>query len=91
MGLLLEGLFAHRAIESVKSDRHHRRLRGAAIDRHDLQAMVERSFRRTPLVVDPAHNSGMPIRYDNPSEVGADRIVNAIAAYEQFGGGANCP
>ena len=38
-----------------------------------------------PLVVDPAGNAGMPIRYSNPSEVGADRIVNAIAAFEQFG------
>jgi type III pantothenate kinase len=47
--------------------------------------MVERFFKRTPLVVEPAQNAGMPIRYENPSEVGADRIVNAIAAYEQFG------
>jgi len=47
--------------------------------------MVERFFKRTPLVVEPAKNAGMPIRYDNPAEVGADRIVNAIAAYEQFG------
>src|SRR5204863_662100 len=34
---------------------------------------------------EPARNAGMPIRYENPAEVGADRIVNAIAAYEQFG------
>lgn len=49
-------------------------------------AMVAQYFDLTPLVVDPAHNTGMPILYENPSEVGADRIVNAIAAYEQFGG-----
>ncbi len=33
----------------------------------------------------------MPILYENPAEVGADRIVNAIAAYEQFGGDAGAP
>jgi type III pantothenate kinase len=38
-----------------------------------------------PLVVDPVQNAGMPILYDNPAEVGADRIVNAIAAWDQFG------
>jgi type III pantothenate kinase len=37
------------------------------------------------LIVDPVQNAGMPIRYDNPAEVGADRIVNAIAAWDQFG------
>ena len=42
-------------------------------------------LRRRPLVVDPAGNTGMPILYENPAEVGADRIVNAIAAYEMYG------
>jgi type III pantothenate kinase len=36
------------------------------------------------LVVGPGIKTGMPIRYDNPREVGADRIVNAVAAYERF-------
>ena len=48
-------------------------------------AMVSQYFSQAPLLVDPAHNTGMPILYDNPSEVGADRIVNAIAAYEEYG------
>ncbi len=38
------------------------------------------------LVVGPGIRSGMPIRTDNPREVGADRIVNAVAAYELLGG-----
>ena len=42
----------------------------------------------TALIVEPGVNTGMPILYENPAEVGADRIVNAIAAYEQFGRGA---
>jgi type III pantothenate kinase len=37
----------------------------------------------TPLFVGPGIKTGMPIRYDNPREVGADRIVNAVAAYEK--------
>ncbi len=40
-------------------------------------------FRTTALVVGPGIKTGMPILYDNPKEVGADRIVNAVAAYER--------
>ena len=47
--------------------------------------MVERYFGVTALIVEPGVNTGMPILYKNPAEVGADRIVNAIAAYEKFG------
>jgi type III pantothenate kinase len=47
--------------------------------------MVWRYFEKRLLVVDPATNAGMPVLYANPSEVGADRIVNAIAAYEEYG------
>ena len=39
-------------------------------------------FHRTPLIVGPGVKTGIPIHYDNPREVGADRIVNAVAAYE---------
>jgi len=41
-------------------------------------------FHLDPLVVGPGVKTGMPILYDNPKEVGADRIVNAVAAYERF-------
>jgi len=43
-------------------------------------------FDRTPLVVGPGIRTGMPVRYENPHEVGADRIVNSLAAFEMFGG-----
>jgi type III pantothenate kinase len=39
-----------------------------------------------PLFVEPGIRTGMPILYDTPQEVGADRIVNAVAAYERLGG-----
>jgi len=42
-------------------------------------------FGRKPLFVEPGVRTGMPIRYDNPTEVGADRIVNALAARELYG------
>ncbi len=50
-----------------------------------MMAMARDYFGRTPLNVEPAGNTGMPILYDNPKEVGADRVVNGIAAYEEYG------
>ncbi len=49
-----------------------------------LTGLAERYFGRKPLFVGPGTKSGMPILYDNPREVGADRIVNAVAAYERY-------
>ena len=43
-------------------------------------------FERAPMVVGPGIRTGMPVRYENPREVGADRIVNAVAAFEMHGG-----
>ncbi len=50
---------------------------------NSAERFCQRYFRSTPLVVGPGIRTGMPILYDNPKEVGADRIVNAVAAYEQ--------
>jgi type III pantothenate kinase len=53
---------------------------------------VERFFQRylqvAPVVVGPGIKTGMPVLYDNPREVGADRIVNAVAAYARWPQGA---
>jgi type III pantothenate kinase len=49
-----------------------------------LEEVAERYFHTKPLVVGPGIKTGMPIFYDNPTEVGADRIVNAVAAYELY-------
>ena len=48
--------------------------------------MCRRYFNVDPLVVGPGIKTGICIKYENPREVGADRIVNAVAAYEMFGG-----
>jgi type III pantothenate kinase len=50
--------------------------------------MTERYFSLPPLVVEPGVRTGMPILYDNPKEVGADRIANAVGAYDIYGGPA---
>jgi type III pantothenate kinase len=49
-----------------------------------LETMARTYFGITPLFVEPGVRTGMPILYDNPQEVGADRIVNGVAAYERF-------
>lgn len=48
-----------------------------------MEAIAHDFFRLTPFVVGPGIKTGMPIQYDNPREVGADRIVNAVAGYEK--------
>lgn len=53
---------------------------------HTLPAMSAKYFNIDPIVVGPGVKTGMNIKYDNPREVGADRIVNAVAAYEKYGG-----
>jgi type III pantothenate kinase len=84
LGLLVDGLFAHSRIERVQ-------VRGVILGSvvppltNTIRLMTEQYFGVKTLVVDPGVNTGMPIRYENPSEVGADRIVNGVAAWERFG------
>src|SRR3989441_10181810 len=51
-----------------------------------LREVCERYFNSKPLFIEPGVKTGMPVLYDNPGEVGADRIVNAVAAFEKYGG-----
>ena len=50
-----------------------------------MTEMVERCFEREPLMVEPGTQTGMPVLYDSPDEVGADRVVNGVAAFEFYG------
>lgn len=52
---------------------------------HALNNAVRRYLHREPMVIGPGIKTGMNIRYDNPKEVGADRIVNAVAAVSKYG------
>jgi type III pantothenate kinase len=54
--------------------------------RPEWTAMTERYLGHEMPVVGPGVRTGMPIRMDNPREVGADRLVNAVAAFERMGG-----
>src|SRR5712671_1117479 len=51
-----------------------------------LRRVCERYFGRKPLFIEPGVKTGMPVLYENPAEVGADRIVNGVAAFEKYGG-----
>jgi type III pantothenate kinase len=51
-----------------------------------LGQVCERYFSTKPLFIEPGIKTGMPVHYDNPAEVGADRIVNSVAAFEKHGG-----
>jgi type III pantothenate kinase len=51
-----------------------------------LEQMAQRYFHATALFIEPGIKTGMPIHYDNPQEVGADRIVNSVAAFAKYGG-----
>src|SRR2546428_7083703 len=51
-----------------------------------LRQVCERYFNTKPLFIEPGVKTGMPVLYDNPQEVGADRIVNSVAAFEKYGG-----
>ncbi|MBI1898415.1 MAG: type III pantothenate kinase [Acidobacteria bacterium] len=83
-GILLRNLFALDGIELARID-------GVIISsvvppvNSRLSEMSERYFGREPLFVTSDTDVGMPILYDNPSEVGADRIVNAVAALHKYG------
>jgi len=90
LGLLVDGLFAHSRIDRV-------RVRGVILGSvvppltGTMRSMVQRYFGVTALIVEPGVNTLMPILYENPAEVGADRIVNAVAAFEKYGTGKGRP
>ncbi len=85
LGMFLDGLLAH---DGVSRSAIHGAIVGSVVPplTGATMAMAEKYVGARPLLVDPARNTGMPILYENPSEVGADRIVSAIAAYDRFGG-----
>jgi type III pantothenate kinase len=51
-----------------------------------LREMADRYFSVSPVVVEPGTRTGVPILYENPKEVGADRIANAVGAFDRYGG-----
>ena len=51
-----------------------------------IEHMCQNYFGITPMVIGPGVKTGINIRYENPRELGSDRIANAVAAYDEYGG-----
>jgi type III pantothenate kinase len=56
-----------------------------------MEDMARQYFGRAPITVDPGTNTGMPVLYTPASDVGADRVVNGVAAYELYGRASGAP
>ena len=82
-GLLLSNLFS---LHRIKPEEITGMILSSVVPSmiQTLEEVAEVYFYIKPLVVGPGIKTGMPIFYDNPTEVGADRIVNAVAAYEEY-------
>ena len=85
--ITLHGLFAMNGIEAAG-------ITGVAISSvvppidAMLREVMEGFFKIRPMFIEPGVKTGLPVLTDNPSEVGADRIVNCVAAFERYGGPA---
>lgn len=53
---------------------------------YSLEHAIRKYFKTEPIIIGPGIKTGINIKYENPRELGADRIVNAVAAYEIYGG-----
>jgi type III pantothenate kinase len=84
-GMLVKNLFDHEGLSFKAID-------GIIISSvvppimFSLERMCQKYFNVTPLVVGPGIKTGLNIKYENPREVGADRIVNAVAGIHEYGG-----
>jgi type III pantothenate kinase len=84
-GVLFRNLFAMQKIDSAE-------VKAVVISSvvppldSTLRDVSERYFQAKPLFIEPGVKTGMPVLVDNPAEVGADRIVNGVAAFERYGG-----
>jgi type III pantothenate kinase len=86
LALLIRGFL------SLGDSTAHADIRGVAVCSvvpsvtHEMREMTQRHFGLVALVVEPGVRTGVPILTDNPKEVGADRILNAVAAVHLYGG-----
>ena len=84
-GILLSGLFRHEGIDE-------RDVEGIMVSsvvptiNFTLEHMCKNYFGMPPMMVAPGIKTGINLKYENPRELGSDRIANAVAAYELYGG-----
>jgi type III pantothenate kinase len=84
-GILIRNLFTLASLELAHVDGVILSSVVPAVDQ-PLEAMAERYFHRRPMFVTSATDLGIPVHYDHPREVGADRLVNSVAAFHKYGG-----
>ncbi len=86
LAMLIDQLFQLQGLDPEES------ITGIAVasvvprQRTALREMTQKWFKVETVIVEPGVRTGMPIHYDNPKEVGADRIADAVAAFERYGG-----
>lgn len=87
IGLLLQTMFAMRGL---KTDAVTGVVISSVVPPLDptLRRIFETTFHARPLFIEPGVKTGLPILTDNPNEVGADRVVNCVAAFDLVGGPA---
>ena len=84
-GVRLSSMFAHEGVSTDVVD-------GIVVSsvvptiNYTIEHMLQNYFGKTPLFVAPGVKTGINIKYENPRELGSDRIANAVAAYELYGG-----
>src|SRR6516165_4451090 len=84
-GVLFRNLFA---MQQLEPEEIHGIIISSVVPPLDstLRRVSERYFHQKALFVEPGIKTGMPVLYENPAEVGADRVVNGVAAFEKYGG-----
>jgi type III pantothenate kinase len=84
-GILTRNLFT---LDSVQADQIKGIMAASVVPTLNpvLEEMAWKYFHLKPLFLTPGTRTGMAIHYDNPQEVGADRIANSVAAFEKYGG-----
>ena len=84
-GVLMRNLFALASLDLARVDGIIIASVVPPLD-SSLTAMAERYFNTKPAFITPDTDIGIKVLYDNPKEVGADRVINGVAAYELYGG-----
>ncbi len=84
-GILIRNLLA---LDGMRPDSVHHMMVASVVPPLNsvIEEMAQKYFGLEPVFLGPGTRTGMAIHYDNPQEVGADRIANGVAAYEKYGG-----
>ena len=84
-GVRLSSMFAH---EGVSTDVVEGIIVSSVVPtiNYTIDHMFQNYFGKAPLFVAPGVRTGINIKYENPRELGSDRIANAVAAYDEYGG-----